>query len=109
MMTFFRSRRTAKEQAQVDSGGLKLHVAPDVKASLHAEGVVLIHLGKGTVFSANLAGARIWSGAAKRWSIQKLASSLAGEFHISVQAALQDAAEFLAQLEAEGLLLPDRS
>jgi hypothetical protein len=84
-------------------------VAPEVKASQHADGVVLIHLGKGTVFSANRVGAMIWNGVAERRSLEKVAESISGVFHIPTQTVRHDAAVFLAQLQAEGLLVPDAS
>jgi len=67
----------------------------------------LIHLGRGTVFSANRVGAMIWNGAAQRWSLDRVAASISSEFHIPQQTVQQDTAEFLTQLAAEGLLVPD--
>jgi hypothetical protein len=84
-------------------------VAPEVKASQHSDGVVLIHLGRGTVFSANRVGAMIWNGVAERRSLEKVAQSISGVFHIPPQTVQRDAAVFLAQLQAEGLLVPDAS
>ena len=109
MMSFFRNGRPSKALNRVDPRRLGFHVAPEVKASLHPDGVVLIHLGKGTVFSANRVGAMIWNGAAERWSLERVAESISSEFHIPAQTVEQDAAEFLAQLEAEGLLVSDAS
>jgi hypothetical protein len=107
MMGLFSSRRLRNSPNDLESGRLRFRVAPDVKASLHADGVILIHLGRGTVFSANLVGARIWSGAAERWSMGKLAAFISGEFNISPETAQRDAAEFLERLEAEGLLVAE--
>jgi len=109
MIRLFRSGRRSKAPDQQATGRLRFRVAPDVKASLHPDGVVLIHLGRGTVFSANRVGAMIWNGAAERWSIEKVAESISTEFNIPPQTVQQDAATFLAQLEAEGLLVPDAS
>jgi len=109
MLNIFTSRRARKESDRSEPGHLGFRIAPDVKASLHSEGVVLIHLGSGTVFSANRAGAMIWNAAAERWSLDRVAASISNEFHISTQAAQQDASEFLAQLAAEGLLVADAS
>jgi hypothetical protein len=78
-----------------------------VKASLHADGIVLLQLSQGTVFTANRVGATIWNGVADRWSLDRMAESISSEFHIPAQGAREDAAEFLAQLAAEGLLVAD--
>jgi hypothetical protein len=107
MMNLFKNWCLRRTPHELELNHLKLRVAPDVKASLHPDGVVLIHLGRGTVFSANRVGAMIWNGAAERWSIEKVAESISTEFHIAPATVQQDAAEFLAQLAAEGLLVPD--
>ena len=88
-------------------GLLGFQVAPDVKASLHSEGVVLIDVRRGTVFSANRVGAMIWNAAAECWTLHRIAESISREFHIPAQAAQDDAAEFVAQLAKEGLLVPE--
>jgi hypothetical protein len=107
MMSLFSSRSLRNAPSDLEPGRLRFRIAPDVKASLHPDGVILMHIGRGTVFSANLVGARIWSGAAERWSMGKLAASLSGEFHIPPEIAQRDATEFLEQLQSEGLLVPD--
>jgi hypothetical protein len=109
MLNIFRSARAHKESDRPETGHLRFRVAPDVKASIHSDGVVLIHLGSGTVFSANRAGALIWNAAAEQWSLDRVAATMSSEFHISAQAAQQDASEFLEQLAAEGLLVADAS
>jgi len=109
MLRVFGSRRQRRAPNQSGPGHLGFRVAPDVKASLHSEGVVLINLSRGTVFSANRVGAMIWNAAAERWSLDRVAASISSEFHIPAQTAQQDAAEFLAQLAAEGLLVTDAS
>jgi hypothetical protein len=88
---------------------LGFRIAPDVKASVHPGGIVLIHLERGIVFSANRAGAMIWNGAALQWTLDRLASSISSEFHISPEAAQQDVTEFMEQLAAEGLVISDPS
>lgn len=107
MLNFLGSGDRSATPDQPGRGHLGLRIAPDVKASLHAEGIVLLHLGKGTVFSANRAGATIWSGVAERWSLDRVAETIGSEFHVPAQGAREDAAEFLAQLVAEGLLVTD--
>jgi transposase InsO family protein len=109
MLNLFNWGRRREQQAPDQSRrkSLGFRTAPNVKASLHAEGVVLLHLGRGTVFSANRVGAMIWNGAAERWSLDRLIASISREFQISMQTAQQDTADFLAQLASEGLLLGD--
>jgi hypothetical protein len=107
MLSLFKSARLRKTPSEPNSGQSGFHKAPDVKASLHPDGVVLIHLGKGTVFSANRVGAMIWNGATEGRSLNQVAASISAEFHIPPQTVQEDATQFLAQLAAEGLLVCD--
>lgn len=107
MLNLFTRRRPRAQQTPDGLGPnhLGFRAAPYVKASVHSEGVVLLHLGRGTVFSANRVGAMIWNGAAERWSLDRVVASISSEFHVSPQTARQDTSDFLAQLAAEGLLV----
>lgn len=107
MLTFLRIARRRTAPLKQDIGQLGFRIAQDVKASEHSAGLVLIHLTRGTVFSANRAGAIIWNGAAQRWPLDRIAQSISAEFHIPAEAARLDAAEFVAQLAAEGLLIAE--
>lgn len=107
MLNLFQSARPRTWVDRLEPSPLGFRIAPDVKASLHSDGVVLIHHGRGTVFSANRIGAAIWNGAAERWSLDRVAGSISSEFDIPAQTAQQDTLDFLAQLAAEGLLVSD--
>jgi hypothetical protein len=100
-------RRPGKESGVSKEDGARFRVSPDVKASEHAEGVVLIHLVKGTVFSTNCVGAMIWNGAVERRSVQQVAAAISNRFHLPPQDVEQDTEEFLAQLAAEGLVVAE--
>ena len=107
MLGFLRIARRKTAPCNSNYGLLGFRVAPDVRASLHSEGVVLIDARRGTVFSANRVGAMIWNAAAERWTLNRIAESISNEFDIPTQAAQDDAAEFVAQLAKEGLLVPE--
>jgi hypothetical protein len=88
-------------------------IASDVKVSIHDGGAVFMNIRRGTVFSANRVGAMIWTAAERgnldRLSLDRVAKSISSEFHIPPQTAQDDAAEFLAQLAAEGLLVSEEN
>src|SRR5690242_9935031 len=107
MWSFFRERRRQNDPPGIHPGSFQFHVAPDIKASMHPEGLVLMHLGKGTVFASNRAGAMIWEGAVGHWTLDRVAERIGAEFDIPRQTARQDALRFVEELAAEGLLLPD--
>jgi hypothetical protein len=78
---------------------------PDVQASVHDDGLVLLHAGRGRVFSANVVGARIWQGVLGGQTANCVAESLSREFHVPAEQALCDTTAFLGQLERAGLLV----
>ena len=104
MLRLFRPQGT-KNEAPPPSP--RFREAPDVSASVHAEGLVLIDPATGVVFSANRVGALIWHAVNERWDLERMTDSISGEFEISADTARADAAAFLAQLEKAGLLVRD--
>ena len=107
MLSFLKNRRAGVVSRNANPSHSGFRVSPDVNASLHADGVVLIDSRRGTVFSANRVGAVIWRGATERMSFERVAESISREFHIPTETAREDAAAFLAQLAAEGLLIAE--
>jgi hypothetical protein len=79
-------------------------VSSEVRACQHAEGIVLLNLGKGTVFTSNRAGSAIWTGLSNQESVPMIAARLAREFGIDEQQASEDTIGFCRQLEAQGFL-----
>jgi len=106
---FENGHRHDTSSAPEDLPTMSLRIAADVKASLHSEGVVLIHHTRGIVFSANRVGAMIWKGAAENRGLDRVVESIATEFHVPAETAHRDAVEFLSQLRAEGLLVASAS
>jgi len=76
----------------------------EVKTSVHEEGLVLMDVGRGRVFTANLVGARIWRGVAEGASVESVAETISCEFRVSKQQAMADTVAFLGQLKRAGLL-----
>jgi len=105
MMNLFWNKRNRTAPDPAEHVTARLCVPPDVKASPHPDGIILIHRERGIVYSANRVGAMIWRAVAEGRSLESVVDSIGGEFRIPRQTAHEDAAEFLAQLEAEGLLL----
>jgi len=105
MLDYLKFRRRHTAQTTFSSTSLGFRVAPDAKASTHAGGVVLMSVSRGAVFSANRVGALIWNAAAERWNLDRVVESIRCEFDIPAESAREDAAEFLAQLAAAGLLI----
>jgi hypothetical protein len=68
------------------------------------DGIVFLHVGSGAVFASNSIGARIWRGLLDHDSLETIAADISGAYGVPRQQVRQDAAGFVADLEAKGLL-----
>ena len=79
--------------------------APQVRVSFHDDGAVLLHGGRGLVFSINRTGAMIWRGVEDRRPVNSIAAQLSEDFRIDSSEALAQAQSFVDRLLQEGLLV----
>lgn len=79
-------------------------VSPEATASLHHDGIVILHTGKGRVFSSNKSGALIWHGIQQRRSLDGLVEDISREFQIAGTTARAHTLNFLAALERQALI-----
>lgn len=79
-------------------------VSPEATASLHDDGIVILHIGQGRVFSSNKTGALIWQGIEQRRSLEGIVAELSGEFQIAGPTAREHTFSFLAALEQQALI-----
>ena len=95
--------RPARQQAQ---GGTEVGftISPDARATEDQSGLVFLPLGSGAVFSSNCIGARIWRGLRDHDSLETIAADISGEYGVPREQVRQDAAGFVADLEAKSLL-----
>jgi hypothetical protein len=85
-------------------GKFRLTVNPEAAASIHDDGIVILHVGKGRVFSANRTGARIWRGIERELPLETIAAEISSEYRIPEATAHEHAAGFLAELERHALV-----
>ena len=83
---------------------LSFIVNPEAAASCHDDGVVILHTGKGTLFSANRTGARIWRGIEQQLSLEAIANGISDEYQIAPRTAREHTICFLAELERQTLI-----
>ena len=83
---------------------LKFSVSPEATASAHDDGIVILHTGKGRVFSSNKIGALIWRGIEQRRSVDEIVEQISGEFEIAGTTARVHTLNFLAALERQSLI-----
>ena len=68
------------------------------------DGAVFLNVERGVIFKSNRVGSRIWQGVLNQESLAAMAAQISREYAVSQKQVAQDAAQFLAQLEAEGFL-----
>ena len=79
-------------------------VSPEATASTHDDGIVILHTGKGRVFSSNKSGALIWRGIEQRRSLDSIVEDISGKFQIAGTTARVHTLNFLAALERQALI-----
>lgn len=83
---------------------LSFTVSPEAAASIHDEGVVIVHLGNGRFYTCNGTGARIWRAIEQRLSLEAIAQEISSAYEIALNTARQHAVRFLAELELHELI-----
>ena len=79
-------------------------VSPQATASVHDDGIVILHLGNGGFYTCNGTGARIWRAIERKLSLEAIAEEISNAYQIAVTTARQNAVRFLAELELHALI-----
>lgn len=79
-------------------------VNPEAVASVHDDGIVILHTGVGRLFTSNGAGAHIWRGVERQLPLEAIADEISGEYKIARTTAREHTARFLAELERHTLI-----
>ena len=77
---------------------------PEATASFHDDGIVILHTGKGRLFTSNGTGARIWHGVEQQRSLEAIAEEISSAYKIARTTAREHTARFLAELERHQLI-----
>ena len=83
---------------------LSFTLSPEAAASFHDDGVVILHTGKGSLFTANRLGARIWRGIEQQLSLEAIANGISDAYQVASNTAREHTICFLAQLEQQTLI-----
>jgi len=79
-------------------------VDPEATASFHDDGIVILHTGRGCLFSSNRIGARIWRGVEQQMALEAIAAEISGEYQIALTTAREHIDNFLEQLQRQKLI-----
>ena len=77
---------------------------PEAAASFHDDGIVILHTGKGRLYTSNGTGARIWSGIEQQLPLEAIAEEISGEYKIARATAREHTVSFMAELERHELI-----
>lgn len=96
--------REIKQSMTNQISDLSFIVNPETAASFHDDGIVILHTGKGRLFTSNGAGARIWRGLERRLSLDAIAEEISSWYKIALTIAREHTVRFLAELERHELI-----
>jgi len=82
----------------------EIKISSDAAASIHEDGLVILHTRKGHLFSSNRTGARIWQCIEQQLPFEAIAEKISSEYQIARTIARQHTARFLAELERHSLI-----
>jgi hypothetical protein len=85
-------------------GDHRIKVNPEAAASIHEDGIVILHSRYGRLFTGNRTGARIWRGIERQLPFEAIADDLSREYQIAGATAREHTARFLAELERHNLI-----
>jgi hypothetical protein len=80
-------------------------IPPEICASAHPEGLILLNTKEGMVFSANRTGCVVWEGLVRGRSLDAMAAELRLTYGISQTEARENAADFVSELENQRLII----
>jgi len=79
-------------------------VTPGIQASVHENGVVLLHIPTGRLFQSNRTGAKIWQGLTSGLQPDVIAADISHHYGVPQDVAVRDTASFLTALEQHGFV-----
>jgi hypothetical protein len=81
-----------------------LTVNSEAAASIHDNGIVILHIGNGRLYASNGTGARIWRGVEEKLSLEAIADDISDAYQIARATAREHVVRFLAELERHTLI-----
>jgi len=89
----------------VRCGNRRLVLAPDVRASVHNDGLALLDISTGRVFLCNETGSHIWQRVLAGLDLEAISEEISREWGVSRELAYRDTSSFIRELELRRLLV----
>lgn len=83
---------------------LSFTVNSDATASIHDEGIVILHVRTGCLYSSNRIGSCIWRGIERRMALEEIAKEISDVYQITRSKAKEHTLRFVAELERHDLI-----
>ena len=87
-----------------DISNFNFSVSAEAASSAHDDGIVILHTGKGRVFSSNKTGTVIWRAIEQGRSLDGIVEEISSKFQIAATTARAHTLNFLASLEQQALI-----
>ena len=79
-------------------------VSPEAAASIHDEGIVILHVRTGCLYTSNRIGSCIWRGIGRQMALEEIAKEISDEYRIALSKAEEHTVRFVADLERHALI-----
>jgi hypothetical protein len=79
-------------------------VNPEAAVSIYDDGIVIMHIGSGSLYTSNGTGARIWRAIERHVQLEGIAEEISGTYEIALTTAREHTIRFLAELERHALI-----
>ena len=83
---------------------VRVKVDAEAAASIHENGIVVLHIGNGRVYAGNQTGAHIWRGLVQGESLNAIATEISNEYQIQMPLACEHVEAFISNLERHSLV-----
>jgi hypothetical protein len=84
--------------------GVTVRVDSEAAASIHENGIVILHTGNGRMYAANKTGARIWRGIMQQQPLRMIATEISDEYQVPITSAREHVSAFIDDLEGHSLI-----
>jgi hypothetical protein len=79
-------------------------VVPEVRASVHENGLVLLHIPSGKIFQSNRTGSQIWQGLSRGLQPDAISMGISHDYGVALDLVRQHTSSFLAELMRHGFV-----
>jgi len=97
--------KTANVSQFDERNGHRLAIAPDVRVSVHNDGMAVLDISTGRVFLCNRTGARIWQGVEDGLDADEISRQISRECDVSFHLVSRHTSSFLDEVERRGLVI----